>query len=198
MLANFFPSQLGSPEYDPACLSYTISPFQLLVADLALCLRELSNFPSIFLPFQNESNSPARELDEFRPTWENFKSFSVQLVLGICQLVFLFSLPMLCFCLVPAFWLVIYVYVVLVLNDFLFRSINGKQRYFESRADIDIKPEHKSEKWIYVNGVATGYVKQMKPMIMNLIGYSRHWFQLNLDRISYTFGRKITGVHNHT
>lgn len=165
MLANFFPSQLGSPQYDPACLSYTISPFQLLVADLILCLRELSSFPSIFLPLQVEPSSPARELDEFRPTWENFKSFSVQLVLGICQLIFLFSLPVLCICLVPAYWLVIYVYVVLVLNDFLFRSINGKQRYFESRADIEIKPEHKNEKWIYVNGVATGYVEWETPLL---------------------------------
>ena len=177
MLANFFPSQLGSPEYDPACLSYTISPFQLVVADLVLCWRELSNFPAIFLPLKVESASPVRELDEFRPTWENFTSFSVQLVLGICQLVFLFSLPVLCFCLVPAYWLAIYIYVFLLLNDYLFQSINGRQRYFESRANIEIKPEHKSEKWIHINGVATGYVEQrnLTLTILNAIvvtGYS--------------------------
>ena len=156
MPANFFPSQLGSPEYDPACLSYTISPFQLLLADLVLCIRELPNFASIFLPIQVETNTPARELDEFNPTWENFKSLSVQVVLGFGQLVFLFSIPVLCFCTIPAYWLVFYMYVVFNVNDLLFRSINGTQRYYESRAGIEIKPEHQKEKWIYINGVATG------------------------------------------
>ena len=156
MPANFFPSQLGSPEYDPACLSYTISPFQLLVADLVLCIRELPNFFSIFLPLQVDTNTPARELDEFKPSWENFKSLAVQVVMGIIQLIFLFSIPVCCFCLIPAYWLVLYIYIFLNINDFIFRSINGTQRYFESRVGIDKKPKHRNEKWIYINGVATG------------------------------------------
>ena len=156
MPANFFPSQLGSPEYDPACLSYTISPFQLLLADLVLCIKQLRNFPSIFLPIQVESNTPARQLDEFKPSWENFKSLSVQVVLGVCQLIFLFSIPVLCFCVIPPYWLLLYIYAYLYFNDFLFRSINGSQRYFESRAGIEIRPEHRNEKWIFINGVATG------------------------------------------
>ncbi|KAI9686138.1 MAG: hypothetical protein M1822_003793 [Bathelium mastoideum] len=43
-------------------------------------------------------------------------------------------------------------------------------------------PTHDDEKWIFLNGVAVG----------------SHWLQNNIDRISLTFGRPVSGIHNPT
>ncbi|RDW89839.1 uncharacterized protein DSM5745_01614 [Aspergillus mulundensis] len=58
--------------------------------------------------------------------------------------------------------------------------LNRNISVLESKYPEDNAPEHQHEHWVYINGIACGQT----------------WFQSNIDRLAYTFGRKITGVHN--
>ncbi|KAI2790685.1 hypothetical protein POX_c03531 [Penicillium oxalicum] len=60
--------------------------------------------------------------------------------------------------------------------------LNGFQRVLESKAPVIEQPWHQKERWLYINGVANGHF----------------WVQNNIDQLSYTFGRKILGIHNRT
>ena len=90
--------------------------------------------------------------------------------MSFVQLAFLFSLPALCFFPIPFIWHIAYVYIFMTLNEFLFKSLNGTARFYESSADIPVTGDHGDEKWIYLNGVGTGYVASEMQEFIRLIG----------------------------
>ncbi|KAJ5764797.1 hypothetical protein N7520_004356 [Penicillium odoratum] len=60
--------------------------------------------------------------------------------------------------------------------------LNGFRRVLVSRVPVPEQPTHIRERWFFINGIAG----------------SQSWVQNNLDQLSYTFGRRVTGIHNRT
>ncbi|KAB8256086.1 hypothetical protein BDV32DRAFT_105784 [Aspergillus pseudonomiae] len=159
-------------------LPYTASPLRLLCADILLVLRSLWCLPGIILPL-----SSSDELDELFPSTENTFNVIAHVVLAVCQVAFLLSVMAGFLCMVPALWISIYVVVFVWINRVICALVfNNTDEVLESRVPIEERPEHERECWVFINGVAVG----------------RHWLQNNIDRLAYTFGRKIIGVHNPT
>ncbi|KAK5145676.1 hypothetical protein LTR04_001234, partial [Oleoguttula sp. CCFEE 6159] len=73
-------------------------------------------------------------------------------------------------------------------------------------AKIRRSEKHDSEHWIFINGVSVGQVSRLltqfpsyqKDLTDIEIANKKHWLQANIDRLSLTFGRPVTGVHNPT
>ncbi|RHZ53247.1 uncharacterized protein CDV56_103957 [Aspergillus thermomutatus] len=178
MVVTYLPSQSRKKQDVP--LPYTASPLQLLWADILLFLRSLWSLPGIILPLK-PWNSGA--LDELYPSKENLRDIVVHLFLALYQLMFLLSLPICVILAFPALGIGIYMTIALTLNWVICRfALNGSARILQSRVPVEPRPEHEREHWIFVNGVGAGY----------------HWLQSSVDRLAYTFGRNITGVHNPT
>ncbi|PKY09268.1 hypothetical protein P168DRAFT_324260 [Aspergillus campestris IBT 28561] len=175
---SFLPSQVGSPDETP--LPYTSSPLRLLASDIVLVIHHLGSVQWLFSPLWPCKSGA---LDETYPSRQNIWCGVVHVVLVIAQLLFLVSLVVCVICLVPALWVLVYVVAVVGVNYWVCgRVLNGEGRVLRSGVDVDREEVHGRECWVYVNGVAAG----------------QHWMQQHLDRLAYTFGRKITGVHNRT
>ncbi|KAB8232500.1 uncharacterized protein BDW43DRAFT_312173 [Aspergillus alliaceus] len=161
-------------------LPYTASPLQLLGADILLVLKSLWSLPGIILPL---NPSTLDELDELYPSWENLFALAMHVCLAMCQVVFLLSLLVCFFSMVPALWIFLYAVAFVWANRAICSWVlNTSDGILQSQVAIEERPEHEREHWIFINGVAVG----------------NHWLQNNIDRLAYTFGRRITGVHNPT
>ncbi|KAE8164898.1 hypothetical protein BDV40DRAFT_259476 [Aspergillus tamarii] len=159
-------------------LPYTASPLELLWADILLVLKSLWSLPGILLPM-----TPSSELDELYPSKENIVNVIAHVCLALCQVAFLLSVLGCFLLMVPALWISIYVVAFVWINRVICTLIfNYSDEVIESKVPIEERPEHERERWIFINGVGVGH----------------HWLQNNIDRLAYTFGRKIIGVHNPT
>ncbi|KAE8367277.1 hypothetical protein BDV27DRAFT_124081, partial [Aspergillus caelatus] len=159
-------------------LPYTASPLALLWADILLVLKSLWSLPGILLPM-----TPSGELDELYPSKENIVNLIAHVCLALCQVAFLLSVLGCFLLMVPALWISTYVVAFVWINRVICALIfNYSDEVIESKVPIEERPEHERERWIFINGVAVGH----------------HWLQNNIDRLAYTFGRKIIGVHNPT
>ncbi|KAL5333271.1 hypothetical protein BJX70DRAFT_381577 [Aspergillus crustosus] len=177
MLASYLPSQTKSTDTP---LPYTASPWRLLYQDVLLFLRVAWSLPGILLPLRGYNSG---SLDELYPNLRNMGNVAFQVILSLLQIVFLVSIPALLTCMVPALWVCIYIGGVIWANKALCNLVLNRgasvlvSKYPELQA-----PEHRNEHWIFINGIACGQT----------------WFQMNIDRLGLTFGRKVTGVHNPT
>ncbi|KAB8224869.1 hypothetical protein BDV33DRAFT_164850 [Aspergillus novoparasiticus] len=159
-------------------LPYTASPLELLWADILLVLRSLWSLPGILLPL-----TPSDELCELYPSTENMANVVAHVCLALSQVAFLLSVLGCFFLMVPALWISLYVAAFVWVNRVICTLIfNNPDEVLESKVPIEERPEHERERWIFINGVAVG----------------QYWLQNNIDRLAYTFGRKIIGVHNPT
>jgi hypothetical protein len=150
MAVEFLPSQIGTEASVP--LPYTGSPFQLLWSDILLFFHRIQFLPGILLPLKPW---PSGALDELYPSRENIKALALHTFLFVYQAVFLLSLPY--FLMVPLALFALYVAVVLLLNGAVCEILNGTERFLYSRVEVDDpRPEHGSEHWIFLNGVAVG------------------------------------------
>jgi hypothetical protein len=144
-----FVSRLGALFSDSA---YTDLPWKLLVFDVYLFLKHAWTIPFIFWPI---TPTKSGELDELHPTWDNFHSIAIQLMLGILQVLALASLPWLM--LLPVWMAIVVLAGFLVINKALCNLVNDDQ--VEYRSDpkyAPALPEHAHEQWIYINGVTAG------------------------------------------
>ncbi|KAE8379554.1 hypothetical protein BDV26DRAFT_259051 [Aspergillus bertholletiae] len=161
-------------------LPYTASPLKLLGADILLVLKSLWCLPGILLPLTPGSPD---DLDELYPSKENIGTIAAHGCLALCQTIFLLSVLGCFVFMVPALWILIYVVTFIWANRVICRLVfNNVDEVLESKVPIQERPEHERERWIFINGVGVGH----------------HWLQNNIDRLAYTFGRKIVGVHNPT
>jgi len=80
--------------------------------------------------------------------------------------------------------------------------LNGKDMATWSEAKFTTGKEvRKNEQWIFLNGVAVGYVLYFPFTIIQFETNNvsrKHWLQSNVNRIALTFGRPVLGVHNKT
>lgn len=178
MVVSFQPSQKGGQAPPPEeRLSFTDEPMKLLWFDTTLFFQLIWYLPNIILPMQPCGSG---NLDELHLSPANLWAMFLHLLLIILQLGFLFSLP---FCIIFPVWsVIIYTTAVLLTNSAICKLLNGSHTSLMSTTPLQHRPEHDSERWIFLNGVAVG----------------QHWLQSNIDRLSLTFGRSIQGVHNPT
>ncbi|KAJ5535622.1 hypothetical protein N7513_008808 [Penicillium frequentans] len=161
-------------------LPYTASPLKLLWDDLRLAVRYAWALPLVLFPLRLGNTD---RLDELHPSPRNAISVGTQVFLTIFQVFFLFSIPFTVICMVPALWIFVYITVALTSNYVICMILlNGFRRVFVSQVPIPEQPVHTRERWFFINGIAG----------------SHSWMQNNLDQLSYTFGRRITGIHNRT
>ncbi|CAI7631010.1 unnamed protein product [Penicillium glandicola] len=161
-------------------LPYTASPIKLLWSDLSLFISKIWALPGIFLPLYI---TRTRELDEFYPSFRNGATVLIHIFLVVYQLAFLLSLPIMLVCMIPGLWILIYLVIAFTTNyAIVMLMLNGFQRVLVSQIPVAERPGHERERWLYINGIAAGH----------------HWVQMNIDQLSYTFGRKVTAVHNRT
>ncbi|KAJ5991733.1 hypothetical protein N7451_007457 [Penicillium sp. IBT 35674x] len=161
-------------------LPYTASPLKLLWDDLRLAVRYAWALPLLFFPLRLGKTD---RLDELHPSPRNAISVGTQVFLTIFQVFFLLSVPFTMICMVPALWILLYITVALTSNYVICMFLlNGFRRVFVSQVPILEQPDHTRERWFFINGIAG----------------SHSWMQNNLDQLSYTFGRRITGIHNRT
>ncbi|KAL4915903.1 hypothetical protein BDW62DRAFT_117324 [Aspergillus aurantiobrunneus] len=159
-------------------LPYTASPWRLMWEDIRLFLRNSWTIPGILLPLSPYNSG---YLDELYPSWSNLGNLAFQAVLSLLQIFFLLSIPACVICMFPAFWVCVYIGGVLWANKALCDLVlNREPSILMSRYPEVEAPEHSHEHWVFINGIACGQT----------------WLQKNIDRLGYTFGRKITGVHN--
>ncbi|KAF7720158.1 Uncharacterized protein PECH_007415 [Penicillium ucsense] len=161
-------------------LPYTASPPYLLWSDIRLVLRYAWALPMIFLPLHLRRTS---SLDELQLSFQSIVSVLVHLFLAVFQLTFLLSLPLLAIFPVPVPWAIVYIAACVAFNYAICMTVlNGFERVLQSQAPVTEQPWQRKERWFYINGIACGH----------------YWVQNNIDQLSYSFGRRITGVHNRT
>ncbi|KAJ5676499.1 uncharacterized protein N7477_002132 [Penicillium maclennaniae] len=160
-------------------LPYTASPLKLVLSDILIVLRNLWASPELILPLCLGHTKP---LDELYPSFQTGVSVVTQAILTVGQVLFLLSLPLAILFMIPALWFMIYVATSLFLNYAICMLVlNGFRRVLVSQVPVDTSG-HEQEQWFFINGVAGGY----------------YWLQNSIDQLSYTFGRKVTGIHNRT
>ncbi|KAE9579268.1 hypothetical protein CGCF415_v004075 [Colletotrichum fructicola] len=127
---------------------------------------------------------PSGEMDELYPSVGNLICLAAHTVLIATQLAFLLSLPFIATfpftAVLPyaiAFVTINYL-ACIPLNSGVTKGILKSHGTTES----DNWAKYEKEEWIFLNGVSVG----------------SHWLQGNLNRLSRTFHRPITGVHNKT
>ncbi|KAL3479717.1 hypothetical protein BJX99DRAFT_267750 [Aspergillus californicus] len=178
MVSLFLPPQSSTARATP--LPYTASPWKLMWEDLLLAFRSAWAIPGLFWPLTGYNPDG---LDELYPSLGNIGNIAFHAVLSILQIIFLISIPIGFACMVPALWITAYVTSFLSANRLLCDIfLNRGPRVLTSRTPELEDPGHSNEHWIFINGIATG----------------QRWLQANLDRLGYTFGRRVTGLHNST
>ncbi|KAJ8063764.1 hypothetical protein OCU04_007626 [Sclerotinia nivalis] len=178
MAIKFYPSQIGSIFITP--LSYTGSPFKLLLADLWLVFINLGYFFKVFEPW-----TPALSgyLCELSFTWKNNRDLGLHVFLFFLQLLFLLSIPI--WVLMPVWAVAIGFTTFWVFNYSICYVLNGPRSvrtYGSAREYAQGRAKHAEERWLYLNGICTG----------------RHWLKCSVDRLALTFGRPVMGIHNRT
>jgi hypothetical protein len=149
---TFYGSQVGSKVVVPH--SYTNSPLTLLRQDVASAFSFWVFAPFIVYPFTPLSSGP---LCELYPSASNLWSMFLHIILFFMQAPFLLSIPIWVF--FPLWAVMGGIAVFWVINKGIWYLLNGsKMRYPSDPKFAEAKEEHKHEQWIFLNGVAVGYV----------------------------------------
>jgi hypothetical protein len=149
---RFYGSQVGSSVVTP--YSYTGPPIKLLRQDVVSAFKLWRFFPFIAYPFSPQSSG---QLCELHPSAANLWSMFLHLILIILQLPFILSIPFWLF--LPVWTVIIGVAVFWAVNSVIWYLLNGKEMQRPSNPKYaEKKPEHAHEQWIFLNGVAVGYV----------------------------------------
>lgn len=135
--------------------SYTDFPWKLLVQDVYQFFRLAWALPYIVWP---TSPTDSGSLDELAPTAANAVCVAVHVVLCLMQLLFLLSVPLMA--LFPIWTVTLAVLGFFGVNHAICRLLlNGNDIQYTSDAQYAAAlPEHAHEQWIFLNGVAVGYV----------------------------------------
>jgi hypothetical protein len=149
---KFYGSQVGSK----IKLSHPTSnePISLLYHDILTALKSAPGIIYIFWPIW-----PALSGDfcELAPTRANFWAIFLHVVLFMMQVPFVLSVPL--WILLPGWTVILGVAGFMALNKLVVYLLNGPKKEFHSGEKFAKKrPEHEGEEWVFMNGVAAGYV----------------------------------------
>jgi len=195
-------------------LSFRSHPVKLLASDIKLVFKNLLLVPSILFPF-----SPTTDYSELYPSGKNNLNSGLHVLLGLLGLIWLsvvipvwIAAPGLVFALFMLFYCALTALLCVLFNHGS-RTVKRKATRTSSKAG-DGKVPHTSdekagggEEWVFVNGICTGK-HWLKGMFLFLLISARIRVRrlnevyldglANLDQISETFGRPVTGIHNQT
>lgn len=173
---EFFGSKVGGGlvnEYN-----YTDVPSKLLLWDLYYVFYYAWSLPLVIQPLRPRDGN---HFDELAWGWRNAYCVLVHAILVVMQLGFLACIPVAFF--VPPWVTAVFAAAFWAVNLLLCWTLNGSRMTHVSNPKYTMGREaHGHEKWLYINGIATG----------------EHWLQSNLDRLALTFGRPVLGIHNST
>ncbi|KAH6686779.1 hypothetical protein F5X68DRAFT_207922 [Plectosphaerella plurivora] len=173
---KFFGSQVGGPSV--ISYSYTDLPSRLLMWDIYYFFQFAWALPWIIMPV---TPSDSGELDELAFTWPNMFCVAMHALLFVLQAAFILAIPVIAF--FPIYMAAVGIGAFLTLNWALCLLLNGPSiEYHSDEKYAKALPEHASEQWIFINGVAVG----------------DHWMKSNLNRLALTFKRPVLGIHNQT
>lgn len=150
---KFFGSQIGGKSV--ISYSYTDMPSKLLAADVYSFFTFSWAIPYVLLPI---TPADSGELDELSFTPQNIFCIAVHFILCILQLIFILSLP---FAILFPVWTVALALALFTLVNYgLCTFLNGNVTEYHSDPEYAPQlPEHEHEQWIFINGVAVGYVE---------------------------------------
>lgn len=150
---KFFGSQIGGKS--AINYSYTDMPWRLMAYDVYYFFKFLWAIPFIVWPL---SPADSGELSELSFTSKNIYAVAVHVVLVILQLGFIVTLPSLVT--VPVWTAAAAIALFMLVNRTLASLLNGDRvEYMSDEKYAPALPEHAHEQWIYINGVAAGYVE---------------------------------------
>lgn len=148
---KFYGSQVGGSKISSH--SYTGSPLTLLRDDI---VSAFSFF--LFLPYIVFPMNPLRSghLCELYPSFANLWSMFLHVILILLQLPFLLSIPFWIF--LPVWSVILGIAVFWVMNQGIWYLLNGNQIEYPSNPAYASNEGNEHEQWIFLNGVAVGYV----------------------------------------
>lgn len=136
--------------------SYTGSPMVLLRQDILSALSFYMFLPFIVWPLRPTRSGNLCELD---PSAANLLDMSLHLILIMMQFPFIMSMPFWIFLPLPIMTFVIGVAIFWAINQAICYVLNGSKMRYESDPKYAVRrKEHEHEQWIFLNGVAVGYV----------------------------------------
>lgn len=144
-----------------APLPYTANPFLLFVKDLGLFVANIftaGGLLSIVLPL---TPTPSGGLDELYSSWQNIWAILLHAFLVVVQLVFLVSLVPFAIAIPLPILYFLYVVGFVVGNQYFTILLNGRRNRGLFRSNDKFTEGRKldeHEKWVFINGVAVGYV----------------------------------------
>lgn len=151
---TFVGSQIGDKSVINYC--YTDMPWKLMAFDVYYFFVFIWALPHILLPI---TPADSGDLAELSFTRGNLFCIAIHFVLCVLQLGFIVSLPLMV--LLPIWTAVLAIASFFVVNHGLCKLINGKVvEYHSDPKYAPALPEHAHEQWIFINGVAVGYVLQ--------------------------------------
>ena len=154
---RFFGSQIGGQSV--INYSYTDLPWKLFAYDVYYFFYYLWALPYIIWPVKPSENNSGH-LDELSPTLQNLFCIFIHFILVVLQLSFILALPF--SILFPIPLVAAAVAAFLTLNYALCTLINGSETEYHSDPEYaPALPEHAHEQWIFINGVAVGYVNPL-------------------------------------
>lgn len=149
---EFFGSQVGGESV--ISYSYTDLPWKLVAYDIKYFFTFAWALPWILWPVRPCDGG---HFDELFLTAENIWCIFIHVVLFILQLLFLISLPIAF--LLPGYLFIAALGLFFLVNGLLCRCLNGNTIIYESDPKYaPALPEHQHEQWVFLNGVAVGYV----------------------------------------
>jgi hypothetical protein len=149
----FLGSQVGGESV--INVAYTDLPLKLLAYDAGLFLKYIWATPWIVLPFHP---SLSGELDELSLTKQNIITMFIHLILFFMQLGFILCIPIAIF--FPIWMVATGVVMFYGVHWILCRILNGSQGEYTSDKKYALPdPKFDHEQWIFLNGVAVGYVQ---------------------------------------
>lgn len=147
-------------------LPYTANPLLLILNDLWLFVQITftwpitAGLPSIILPI---GPTRSNDLDELALTVPNAWASLVHIFLVVGQTAFLISLFPLAYVLLPSLYF-LYIVAFVLGNQWFTVLLNGRRRTgFQSHPQcVEGKRVYEHERWVFINGVAVGYVRLPK------------------------------------
>jgi hypothetical protein len=155
---KFYGSQIGNQDTIPK--PYTDSPLILLRSDILSALRFYLFLPFIVMPITPQLSGP---LSELYPSASNLWSMFLHLILVCMQVPFILSVPF--WVLFPVWSVLIGVGIFWAVNQGFCYLLNGnKMKVWSEEKYTEGKEVRKNEQWLFLNGVAVGYISPHQPL----------------------------------
>ena len=142
-------------------IPYTANPVLLFVKDLWLFVRNIFTAGGILSIVIPVTPTPSGSLDELYPSRQNIWAILLHAFLVVVQLLFLASLVPFAIGIPLPILYFLYVVFFILGNEYFTVLLNGKRnkRPFQSNHKyVQGRKLNEHEKWVFINGVAVGYV----------------------------------------